>query len=79
MTLYEYIMQNNPARMPHVILDIKEYWEGSYLKSLGLQQIFIKYYFDVEYVKKDGDTVLWTTDHHDNPKSRSCFHVPLNH
>ena len=79
MTLTEYCQQRDPVRMPDVLLQEGEYKVLITLNLAGkmhLRAIHV-IMFNHEYAEKnDGTGILWTTDDHGNPKSRSCFRIP---
>ena len=78
MTLTEYKNQENPVRMPHVILQNGEFSIGHFKGCIGNK--FASVYIDgiegAEYVAKENDSHLYTTDEDGNPKSISCFYLP---
>jgi len=76
MTLTEYLNQEDPARMPNVILAEGEYevWNTAGIKPYRFTHINIPV-FRGSYVVKEGETNLYTQDQFGYPKSRSCFHL----
>ena len=76
MTLTEYLNQEDPARMPNVILSEGEYevWNTAGVKPYRFTHINIPV-FRGSYVVKEGETNLYTQDQFGYPKSRSCFHL----
>lgn len=82
MTLAEYLNQTDARKHPSVILDKTEYTIGSTIKAGGttLTMVFItdgdaEMLWGIEYVMKDNDKTLWTTDKDGNPNYRSCFSI----
>lgn len=87
MTLNEYLNQDEPQRMPNVILKPNEYSIGTTIKIAGhndITQVFIQSDefnkafpgMTNEYVVKGNEKRLWTQDGEGNPKSLSCFYLP---
>ena len=82
MTLEEYIDQPDPQRNLTVELDRSEITIGATIKIAGhpsLTQIWItdgyaKICWGIQYVKKEDDSCLFTSDADGNPDKRSCFH-----
>jgi hypothetical protein len=76
MTLTEYLAQEDPVRMPNVILAEGEYevWNTAGVKPYRFTHINIPV-FRGSYVVKEGETNLYTQDQFGYPKSRSCFHL----
>ncbi len=82
MTLAEYLNLTDARKHSNVILDKTEYTIGSTIKAGGttLTMVFItdgaaEMLWCNEYVMKDNDKTLWTTDKDGNPKYRSCFSI----
>jgi hypothetical protein len=81
MSLSEYIAQDIPERMPEVILTEEDYkvlttikvagWPTLTLVSVNLWPLSVPR----EYVKKEGEVRLYTTDEDGNPKTLSCFSI----
>jgi hypothetical protein len=76
MTLTEYLNQEDPARMPNVILAEGEYevWNTAGVKPYRFTHISVPS-VKGSYVVKEGETNLYTQDGFGYPKSRSCFHL----
>ena len=82
MNLLEYINQENPQRMPNVVLEHSEVQKGATIhtpiKDTALTLIWIidgcaELLWGITYVLVGEDKTLWTTDENGNPKKRSCF------
>ena len=82
MTLTEYLAQEDPARMPNVVLQDGEY-EVFNTAGIAPNRFTHVYVPAVQgsYTVKEGDTNLCTQDQFGYPKNRSCFHLvePLTH
>ncbi len=84
MTLTEYLNQQNPARMPRVVLEETEIVRMHKIRAGGrtIQNVFIwtgdmpKILF--EYCIVDDGITLYTTDKDGNPKKPSCFSLKSN-
>jgi len=76
MTLQEYLAQEDPVRMPEVILTEGEY---EVFNSAGIApNRFTHVYVPAvqgSYTVKEGDTNLCTQDQFGYPKNRSCFYL----
>jgi hypothetical protein len=77
MTLQEYLAQEDPVRMPDVILQEGEYevWNTAGVAPRRFTHISIPA-VKGSYSVNEGDTQLYTQDAFGYPKSRSCFHLP---
>ena len=75
MTLTQYLNQENPVRMPHVVLQTGEYSQGSFIGAPGKRFAPVSLHGIGFYCVKEGDTRLYTVDNDGNPKSPSCFHL----
>lgn len=80
MKYSEYLTQENPVRMPNVIVDPMWYTLGhtirlSAMPNDTITQITLKGLEQYNYVLKGKDKRVWTTDQDGNPKSRSCFSI----
>ena len=77
MTLSEYLAQENPVRMPQVLLSEGEYQLSHYHGVIGLRvaAVFLPA-IDACYCVKEGNPRLYTIDQDGNPKSPSCFYLP---
>lgn len=83
MTLTEYINQNEPQRMPNVILQEGEFTCGQPFKAGNdiLQMVTIpilweKYKIGRPYIKVNDSKQLYTTDENGNKRRISCFRLP---
>lgn len=74
MTLIEYLTQEDPIRMPNVVLQEGEY---EIFNTVGMKPFRITHIhlpsINGDYVVKEGNTTLYTQGQFGQPKSRSCF------
>lgn len=81
MSYSEYATQENPVKMPDVLVDKMWYTLGHKIVLSKAPEDFITQVklagLPYDYVLKGNNPVVWTTDHHGNPKSRSCFTLKL--
>lgn len=79
MTLTEYLNQENPVRMPKVLLDPSEYFVGNFFGAYGARvaDVSIKG-IEFSYVLKEGNPNVYTTDSQGNPDRPSCFWINLS-
>lgn len=77
--LTEYLNQENPVRMPRVVLQDDEYTLGFELKTINstVQEVYIKG-IPYTYCMYNGRSILYTTDSDGNPKKLSCFVIVKN-
>lgn len=75
MTLQEYLAQEDPQKMPTVILQEGEYevWNTAGVSPRRFTHISINGIGS--YSVNEGQTQLYTQDQFGYPKSRSCFHL----
>lgn len=74
MTLQEYIAQEDPIRMPNVVLTADEITEIQVLNGDRLVKINC---FSYLYLIPSGTNRLWSMDDHQNKKSPSCFRMEV--
>jgi hypothetical protein len=78
MTFQEYLNQEDPKRMPNVVLEMEDLYIVYTLnsKSGKVHMIQLHIHGDLhEYRLDEGDTQLWAMDEHGNKKARSCFSI----
>lgn len=77
MTLAEYLNQQDPVKMPMVILAQNEYHQGNFIGIPGFKIASVTIpEIGYTYCVKEYNKRLYTTDEDGNPKSPSCFYIP---
>jgi hypothetical protein len=74
MTLTEYLNQDNPVKMPNVLIESGEYKMGHFYGAIGAKVADIRINgIGFYYCVKQDSNIVYTTDTNGNPKAPSCF------
>jgi hypothetical protein len=83
MTLQEYLNQENPVRMPKVLLQPEEFVIHltikvgvDTLRLVSIPAIWDRFKMSGNYVQVNDQPCLKTQDEDGNPKKYSCFYLP---
>lgn len=82
MNMTEYVNQKDPQRQTRVDVLYGEFRTGLTIPAQAgnpiYTQIFLNAYPENEYILKNGQGYLFTTDQDGNPTKASCFYIQLN-